>query len=211
MTFQASIVRLPPGLHDHLGFRDQALHGGYTARCHQIKARFGFGSRFGIGVGLMAVNATDFVGSVRTGDPVTNSCILYVTAQANAVRVCSGPLTEGDDLRNVSTTLHVQAAGAVALFTFNTLLRMEGVPEVRGDIGMAGRARICPNRRSAGNLNILRERGNSVRRLLSCYGCKGKNDNQNDNCGPRDSGMMPHRLVLATGFIRETKCSAGLG
>jgi len=91
-----------------------------------------------------------------------------VAAQADAVSIRSGPVREGNDLRNIAATLHVQAARAVARFAIKTLLSMKGVLEVRGDVGVAARAGIRADRRGAWNLHILCERGDPVGRLFLC-------------------------------------------
>src|ERR1019366_1582443 len=71
VTAQASIIALPSRLHNCFAFRHEVLHGGYAARSHHVEHRLGLGSGFGsVGVSLMAINATDFVRSMRAGHPI---------------------------------------------------------------------------------------------------------------------------------------------
>src|ERR1700687_6360831 len=88
VTFQASIIGLPPLLHDDFAFRDQVLHSRRATRSHHVKARLGFRPSFAaVVVSLMAVNAADLVRSVRTCHPVPDSCIPGVTTQADTIRL----------------------------------------------------------------------------------------------------------------------------
>ena len=98
VTSEASNFCLPSRLHDHLGFRDQILHRAHAALSHHVKARFDFGSRFGVRVSLMTISAPNSIGSVRTCRPGTDFCILRMTTQANSVRVVSRTLPERNDL-----------------------------------------------------------------------------------------------------------------
>jgi hypothetical protein len=80
-----------------------------------------------------------------------------VATQASTVRVRCGPLTEGDDLRDVATALNVQAARTVALFALNPLLSMERVPKILGRVFVTGRANLASRRLRARDLHIFRE------------------------------------------------------
>jgi len=75
----------------------------------------------------------------------------------------------------------VQAAKTVALFAFDALLGVEGVPIILGDVGVTRRARFGPGRGSPGNLHILRKRGDRMLRLLGCTRWKGNDSNQGKN------------------------------
>jgi hypothetical protein len=169
VTFQTSIIGLPSRLHNDFAFRDQVLHSRRATRSHHVKARLGFRPSFAaVVVSLMAVNATDLVRSVRTGNPVPDFGILGMTTQADAVSVGGGTLAKRDDLRNVSAARHVQAPGTMARLAIKTLLSMKGMPETGRDIGVARRAGLGTDRRGAGNLHVLCEGGDPVGRLFLC-------------------------------------------
>jgi hypothetical protein len=87
----------------------------------------------------MAIRAANLIGSVRASKPIANARVLGVTAQADAIRIRGGPVREGNNLGNISAALHVQAAGPVALFALDALLRMKRVPVVLRDIGVTRR------------------------------------------------------------------------
>ena len=185
VTAQASIIRLPARLHDHFGLRDQTLHCSFTTGSRHVYESLGLGSNvgssFGPGFGavvvsLMAINATDLVGSMPAGQPVADFRIPYMTTQTRTIGIVGGTLTEGNDLGDISAAFHMQAAGTMALLTLNSLLRMEGVPELFGDVGVTRGARFRPHGCSSGNLNVLRERGNPVFGFLGRRGRKTKND-----------------------------------
>jgi len=91
-----------------------------------------------------------------------------MAAQADAVSIRSGPVREGNNLRNVSAALHVQAAGTMARFAINALLSMKSMPEIGGDFRVAGRARFGADRRGAWNLDIFCVRRYPVGRLFLC-------------------------------------------
>ena len=105
-----------------------------AARSHYIRGHQEIGFGFGIslclvGVSLMAIYATNFVGGMRPCHPVANFLISRVTTQAYTVSVRGGTVAKGDDLGNVPAALHVQAARAVALLAFHALLGMKRVPK----------------------------------------------------------------------------------
>ena len=178
VTLQASIVRLPAGLHHGFGFGDQILHIAYAAGSHHIHKSCTWRASFcTVIVGLMAVNAANLVGSVRTCHPVANSFISRMTTQTHAVCVGSRALTERDDLGNITATLHVQAAGTVALLAFDALLGMKGVPEVFRDVGVAGGAGFRAHRSRALNLDVLPIRGDRVFGFLGCDAWKTEDHN----------------------------------
>jgi len=169
VTAQASIVALPSRLHNCFAFRHEVLYGGYAARTHHVDHRLGFGPGFGsVGVRLVAINAADFVRSMRAGHPVPDFGILSMTTEAHAIRICGGSVGEGNNLRNIPAALDVQAARTMACFAIKTLLSMKGMPEIGGDIGVACRADLSTDRRGAWNLHILCERRNPVGRLFLC-------------------------------------------
>jgi hypothetical protein len=98
VTSKASIICLPPWLHDHLGFGNQILHRSHAAWSHHIKTRFRFGAGFRVGVSLMALSAANLIGSVRPRNPVAEFCILSMTTQTHAVSVVGGTMAKGNDL-----------------------------------------------------------------------------------------------------------------
>ncbi|HXY06251.1 MAG TPA: hypothetical protein VEI52_00240 [Terriglobales bacterium] len=55
-------------------------------------------------------------------------------------------MREGDNLRNISTAPYVQAARTMALFTFDTLLRMQSVPKIASDFSVAGSTGVASDR-----------------------------------------------------------------
>jgi hypothetical protein len=163
VTAEARIIRLPPRLHHHLGFGHQILNRGYTARGRHVYESLGFGFGLGaVGMGLMAFRAADLIRGVGPRSPVAKPRILRVTAQAHAIGIGSRPVRERNDFRYISAAFDVQAAGAVAFFAVNTLLRVEGVPEIVGDFSVARSAGVAAGRLSPGNLDILCERADAI-------------------------------------------------
>jgi hypothetical protein len=96
------------------------------------------------------------------GHPVANLFVPGVAAQANTIRLCCGTLAEGDDFRDVSAAVHVQAARTMALLALDALLGMKRVPEIFGYIVMAGGAGFGANRFRAWDLYVLGEGRNPV-------------------------------------------------
>jgi hypothetical protein len=106
---------------------------------------------------LVAINATHMVGRVRAADPVPRLLTLRVATEAHAIRFLWGTLREGYNLGDVSATVDVQAAIAVALLTLDSLLRVESVLEILGDRFMASCAGVRAHGLGARNLQVFRE------------------------------------------------------
>jgi len=179
---QASIVCLSSRLHHHFGFRNQVLHVADAALSHHIRGHKEIGFGFGISlcliiVSLMAIYAADLVGSMRPCHPVANFLISRVTAQAYAVGVGGRTLAERNNLRNISTTLHVQAARTVALLAFHALLGMKRMPKILCDVGVTRSTCIGSHWGRPWNLHVLRIRRDRVFGFVGCYGCKAENYN----------------------------------
>jgi hypothetical protein len=171
VTTQASIIALPSRLHDCFAFRHKVLRRAYVARSRHVDHRPGVVPGFGSGgVNLMAINAADFVRSVRAGHPVLDFGILGMTAEAHPIRIRGGSVGEGNNLRNIPAALDVQAARTVTLLAFDALLRMKRVLVLLSYIRVARRARFRANRRGSRNLYIFRKRGDTVGCFFSCYG-----------------------------------------
>ena len=69
---------------------------------------------------------------------------------------------EGNNFRYISAAFDVQTAGTVAFFALNTLLRVESVPEIVGDLSVTGGTSVASDRLSTGNLHILCERTDAI-------------------------------------------------
>jgi hypothetical protein len=86
-----------------------------------------------------------------------------VAAQADAVGIRCGAVRERNNFRYIPAAFDVQAAGTMACFAVNTLLCVEGVPEIVGDFSVARSAGVAADRLSPGNFYILRKRADAVR------------------------------------------------
>jgi len=80
-----------------------------------------------------------------------------VAAQAHAVGLLRRTLAEGHNLLDVATARHVEAAIPVAILALHSLLFMEGVLEILGDIPVATLAGLGTHRRRAWHIDELCE------------------------------------------------------
>ena len=88
----------------------------------------------------MTIDAANSVCRMHAAGPVPRALVLCMATQANAVGLICGLLSGGDDLRDVSTSIEMKAAIAVALLALHTLLCVVRMLEVLGDLCMAGGA-----------------------------------------------------------------------
>lgn len=171
MALQANVIGLPLRLNEGLGFRHEIFYRRDVALSHQIKTHIRCGVLLdSVIVGLMAIGTAHLIRGMRPGHPVANSFITGMAAQASAVSVGGGPFSEGDDLGDVSSTLNVQAARAMALLAFDALLRMERVAKVLGYVHMASSTGLGPNGFRAGYFHELGEGRNRVFGFLGSVG-----------------------------------------
>jgi len=144
MALQAGFIRLRPRPESYAAFRSDRLHHrGASAGCGvEGTVPVGCGLE-GLAVDLVAIRATDVVHRVRAIRPVPHLGILRMTTEADAICVSRRTLVEADDLAFVATAFNVKAAVSVAVFTFHSLLGVEGVTVSHGLLIVTGRAYFC--------------------------------------------------------------------
>ena len=162
MTSQAGIIRLPAGLNRSSGLGHQSFDALRLPLRHQIEARSVCSRALGIVMRLVAIGAANVIGRVRSSQPISHLGIAHVTTQADAVGIGRGAPAERNDFRDVPAGLDVQTAGTMTLFTFDALLRVEGVAKILGDIRMTSGAGLRTRWGRPRNLYELSKSGNGV-------------------------------------------------
>lgn len=170
VTFQASIVGLPPWLYECFRFRYKVLDVGDPSGSRHVDESVRSDSVLGVGVRLMTIDAANPVGGMGASHPVAEFLITCVAAKANAISLHSRTLAERNDLSNVSAAIHVQAARAVTLLALYALLRVKGMPEILSDVRVAGGAGFGANRFRSWDFDKLCEGCDAKLGLLSCVG-----------------------------------------
>ena len=64
-------------------------------------------------------------------------------------------MTEGDDLRNIASAVHMQASRSMTLLAFDSLLRVIGMAIVLRHLVMAGTACVIAHAVGAGDLRVV--------------------------------------------------------
>lgn len=140
-------------------------------------------------VNLVTIGAAQMVRRVRTADPVAGLFIFGVTTQTDTIGLIGSVLAEDDNLGDVATAVHVQAAVAVTLFALNALLGVKGVRVIFGDGIVAVGARIHTDRFSAGDFDILRVRRDGWRGFL--IGSGGGNAEKSEEAKDQKTERRP--------------------
>jgi hypothetical protein len=110
----------------------------------------------------MAIRAADFVRGMRPRHPVADAFVASVAAQASAVGINRGTFSKGYDFGNITSTVHVQAACSVTLFTLHALLRMKRMAKILGYVLVAGGTNLGPDWFRARNLYELGKRRDCI-------------------------------------------------
>ncbi len=156
VAFDACFVGLCQGAEDHVGLRNRGF-GSEGAACGRIEADAVLTGSPGGGVDLVAINAANAIGGMRSGGPVAHLGIAGVAAQANAIGGRGRALGEADDLADIATPFDVLAAVPMAIFALHALLGVEGVLVIPGLVRVAGRALFGADPGGAWNLNVFAE------------------------------------------------------
>lgn len=145
---------------------------------------------------LVAIGATNLVRGMPSRHPVAHASVLYVAAQASAVRLRRAPLTVRNDLGHISATFHVQTARAVALLALDTLLCVESMAKVFSHIFMTRRADIGSFGFRARNLYVVGKRSHREFGIPGRSGRKGIDSHDSKNRDPPETGATPHKASL---------------
>jgi len=163
MALHAGFIHRGPPVQHHTTFRHEFLNERRMARGGSVEIHAEHRRALGgYGVDLVTVRASNVVRLVRARHPVSDSRILDVAAQANAVGILDRLGAKSNDLGHVPFALLVQASGAVAVLAFHPLLGMKRVPEIIGNVGMTLHTRFRPYPRGACNLHVFRKGANPI-------------------------------------------------